>query len=72
MKMKTKRKRFHDGVDDNAENNSNSNKKSSNKKRVKLRTQTAAYKVTRKIRSATERIRMIGSLCEKWREDCCQ
>ena len=50
----------------NAENNSNSNKKSSNKKRVKLRTQTAAYKVTRKIRSATERIRMIGSLCEKW------
>ena len=46
----------------NAENN-NSN---SNKKRVKLRTQTAAYKVTRKIRSATERIRMIGSLCEKW------
>jgi uncharacterized C2H2 Zn-finger protein len=50
----------------NAENNSNRNKKSSNKKRVKLRTQTAAYKVTRKIRSATERIRMIGSLCEKW------
>ena len=50
----------------NAENNSNSNKKSNNKKRVKLRTQTAAYKVTRKIRSATERIRMIGSLCEKW------
>ena len=50
----------------NAENNSNSNKKSCNNKRVKLRTQTAAYKVTRKIRSATERIRMIGSLCEKW------
>ena len=68
MKMKTKKKTIFATMVSkrNAENNSNSNKKSCNNKRVKLRTQTAAYKVTRKIRSATERIRMIGSLCEKW------
>ena len=36
------------------------------KSRNKLQTKTAAYKCTRKIRSATMQIAMIGTLCEKW------